>query len=160
MFLITMSATSFNTIENPDSLTLKCTEQNYEECLFVSQLISNDLTEPVEIEDIHVYEVEEDVNIDIDTKEYLPVDFNPLKGIGDLDWEAIELIVLDEEVTLEFDTKQYLPADFNALKGIGDLDWSKIELIEIEEEVEIDFDTKQYLPDNFNANKPYAVIVF
>ncbi len=32
MLLITITATSFNTIENPDTLILKCTELKLEEC--------------------------------------------------------------------------------------------------------------------------------
>ena len=75
-------------------------------------------------------------------KLYLPEGFNPLKGLGDLDWYKIELIELEDEVTIDFDTKQYLPKDFNPLKGLYDLDWSTIELIELEEEVTFNIDTK------------------
>ena len=149
MLLITISATSFNTIENPDSLTLKCTELNFEECNLVNDLVSPS-EKPIKVEDVYVYELEEEVTIDFDTKQYLPKDFNPLKGLYDLDWSTIELIELEEEVTIDFDTKQYLPEDFNPLNGLYDLDWSTIELIELEEEVTIDFDTRQYLPEDFN----------
>ena len=150
MLLITISATSFNIIENPDSLTLRCTELNFEECNLVNDLVSP-AEDPIKVENVYVYELEEEITIDFDTKLYLPEGFNPLKGLGDLDWYKIELIELEEEVTIDFDTKQYLPIDFNPLKGMYDLDWSTIELIELEEEVVIDFDTQQYLPANFNA---------
>ena len=153
MLLITISATPFNTIKDPDSLKVNCTEKNYEECLFVNLLNSNEITEPVEVEDVYVYEVEEDVTFDFETKKYLPTDFNPLKGIGDLDWNTIELTEIEEEVFIEIDTKQYLPEDFNALKGMHDLNWDTIELVEIEEEVTMGFDTKQYLPADFNPLK-------
>ena len=157
MLLISISATSFNTIENPDSLTLKCTELKFEECTLVNHFVLKD-DEPIKIEDVYVYEIEEEVCLNFDTNIYLPEGFNALKGLGDLDWNKIELIEPEEEVSIDFDTKQYLPKDFNSLKGMYDLDWDTIELIELEEDVEIDFDIKQYLPANFNANKPLASI--
>lgn len=152
MLLITIPAASFNTIENPDSLTLKCTELKFEECNLSDLLAAGD-EEPIKVEDVYVYDVDEEVTFAFDTKQYLPIDFNPLKGIGDLDWNTIELTEIEEEVFIEIDTKQYLPEDFNALKGMYDLNWESIELVEIEEEVTFAFDTKQYLPDGFNALK-------
>ena len=157
MLLITISATSFNTVEDPDSLSVKCTEVNFEKCEIVNMDASKE-NEPVNIDELFVYEIEEEVNISFDTKQLLPEGFNPFKGIGDLDWASIELEELEEELSIPFDTKQFLPENFNPLIGLGDLDWSKIELIEIEEEVEIDFDTKLYLPRNFDAHKPFAGI--
>ena len=151
MLLITITATSFNTIENLDTLTLKCTERNFEECTLVNHLAVE--KEPVKVEDIYVYEIEEEVNLDFDTTQYLPNDFNALKGIGDLDWNTIELVELEEVVVMDFDTKQYLPENFNAFKGMYDLDWDSIELVELEEEVTINFDTKQYLPKDFSSLK-------
>ncbi|NNL16678.1 MAG: hypothetical protein HKO81_08565 [Flavobacteriaceae bacterium] len=147
MLVITITATSFNTIENPDSLTLKCTELKPVDCsLEYHNTFVED--EPVKIEDINVYEVEEEVVFDFDTTQFLPKDFNALKGLGDLDWDAIVLVELEEEVVIDFDTKQYLPEDFNALIGMYDLDWSKIELIEIEEEVDIDINNNSYFTGN------------
>jgi len=141
MLLITSAATLIDTIDTIDYFPLHSIEFN-----------SGD-KEPVKIEDIYVYEIEEDVILDFDTKKYLPKGFNPLKGMHELDWKTIELVELEEEVVIEFDTKQYLPKDFNPLKGMYDLDWSKIELIEIEEEVEIGFNTLLFLPDNFDPCK-------
>lgn len=142
MLLMTISAASFNTIENPDLLTLKCTEQKFEECNLSSYFAPLDKEEPIKVEDVCVYELDEEINIDFDTKLYLPEGFNPLKGLGNLDWNKIELIELEEEGTIDFDTKQYLPKDFNPLKGLYDLNWDAIELIELEEEVTFNFDTK------------------
>ena len=102
------------------------------------------------VEDIHVIEIEEDVDLGFDTRAYLPVGFNPLKGKDDLDWSKIELIELEEEVDLGFDTSAYLPKGFNALEGKDDLDWSQIELIELEEEIELGFNPRKYLPKDFN----------
>lgn len=146
MLLITITATPFNTIENTDTLTLKCTESNFEECTLVNHLAVE--KEPVKVEDIYVYEIEEEVNIDFDTTQYLPNDFNALKGVGDLDWNTIELAELEEVVVMDFDTKQYLPKEFNSLKGLYDLDWSTIELIEVEEEVDINLNSYPFTMDN------------
>ena len=85
------SAPSFHTFKGPDTLILKCTEQNQEICTFVVQFSSDSIIEPLKIDDISIFEVEEDVEINFNTKAYLPGDFNPLKGLGDLDWSVIEL---------------------------------------------------------------------
>ena len=95
-------------------------------------------------------EIEEEVELGFNPKDYLPEGFNPLKGMHNLDWSKIELIKIDEEVELGFNPKDYLPEGFNPLKGMHDLDWSTFELIEIEEEVELGFNPKDYLPSNFN----------
>ena len=118
MLLITISATSFNTIKNPDSLTLKCNELNFEECNLTSHFTPSDNKDPIKVEDIWVYELEEEITIDFDTKLYLPEGFNPLKGFADLNWDVIELIELEEEVIINFDTKDFLPANFNAYAGM------------------------------------------
>jgi len=107
----------------------------------------------LKVEDIKVFDLEEELEYNFDTQEYLPVGFNPLKGKHDLNWNEIELVELEEELKLDFDTKDYLPVGFNPLKGKYDLDWSKIEILQIEEELEYDFDTKDYLPVSFIANK-------
>lgn len=158
MLLISISATSFNIKEDPDSLKLKCTDQVNEICKLVANLAFVNDIEPAKVEDVVVLELEEVVDIPIDVKTFLPQNFNPYKGIGDLDWESIELVELEEEVSFNFDTKKYLPQNFNPLKGLGDLDWNKIELIELEEEVIFDFDTKKYLPANFDPYQPYEGI--
>ena len=141
MLLTTSAATLIDTINNLNDFPLQYTELNSGE------------KEPVKIEDIYVYEIEEDVIINFDTKKYLPKGFNSLKGMYELDWNTIELVELEEEVAIDFDTNQYLPKDFNPLKGMYDLDWSKIELFEIDEEVEIGFNTLLFLPDNFDPCK-------
>ncbi|GAA3649197.1 hypothetical protein [Flavivirga jejuensis] len=107
----------------------------------------------LDISNIVVYEVEEEIELGFNTKDYLPENFNPLKGKGDIDWSTIEVYKIEEDVEINFDTKKYLPKNFNALKGKGDIDWSRIEVFEIEEDVEIGFDTKKYLPENFSPYK-------
>jgi hypothetical protein len=115
--------------------------------------LENSNTENLEINEIEVFELEEKVELDVDTSNYLPENFNALKGKNDLDWNTIEIIELEEEVELGVDPSKYLPKNFNVLKGKHDLDWSTIELIELEEDIEINFDTKSYLPEGFNAYK-------
>ena len=70
----------------------------------------------ININDIKVIEVEEEIEINFDTKKYLPKRFNAYKGMYDVNWDEIELIELEEEVELGFDTKKYLPRGFIALK--------------------------------------------
>jgi len=136
-----------------DTLNNSLSNENHklEKILFTKVEDSN--TQNLEINDIEVIELEEEVELGFDTSEYLPENFNPLKGKHDLDWNAIELIDIEEVVELGFETSRYLPENFNALKGTHDLNWSAIEIIEIEEEIEINFDTKAYLPYGFNAYK-------
>lgn len=151
LLLVSISATPFNKLEDPDSLKLKCTETDYAFCLLASSEENEEV--PVQIDDIQLYQVEEEVTINFDTRPYLPEGFNPFKGIGDLNWDTIQLFEVEEEVILGFDTKQYLPKGFNPFKGIGDLNWDDIQLFEMNEEFDLGFDTKPYLPDYFNPYK-------
>ncbi len=150
LFTLNISAKIY---KDCDSLNNRMSSEQYklEKLLFTNVDDSN--TEALEIDDVEIIEIEETVELTFDTSIYLPENFNPLKGMHDLDWSTIELIEIEEEVELGFDTSKYLPKNFNALKGKYDLDWSTIELIEIEETIEIGFDTKAYLPYNFNPYK-------
>ena len=78
------------------------------------------------INSIELIELEEELELGFDTANYLPENFNALKGKHDLDWNSIELIELEEEVELGFDTANYLPENFNALKGKHGLVWNTI----------------------------------
>jgi len=130
----------------------KCIQSNDEECVLVHELFAhNNVSNEIDWNKIILVNFEEEVILGFDTKNYLPENFNPLKGKFDLDWNKIELAQLEEEVVLGFDTKNYLPENFNPLKGKFDLDWNKIELVELEEEVVLDFNTKDYLPKDFDA---------
>ena len=143
-----VSALTSTIPDDSNQSSLKTVEQlNFEAILFEAPQITSNF---IDINDIEVVEVEEEVDLGFDPKQYLPEGFNALEGKDDLDWSSIELIELEEEVDLGFDTQQYLPEDFNALEGKDDLDWSTIELIELEEEVDLGFDPKKYLPIGFN----------
>lgn len=109
MILFVNTPFTTNTIKDPETLKIKCTEKNNEVCNLVNQFALSLAKEPVKIEDVSVYKIEEDINFDFDIKQYLPKGFNSLKGLGDLDWSKIELIEVEEEVEIDFDTKQYLP---------------------------------------------------
>jgi len=145
----TLFAVSSTTIsnDNSDNLTSECELSLLKASLFTnnSEVMSTEL----DWSSIELFEIEEEVNLGFNSKDYLPDGFNPLKGLHELDWSTIELFEIEEEVNLGFNSKDYLPEHFNPLKGLHDLDWSTIELFEIEEEVEIDFDTNKYLPKRF-----------
>ena len=73
------------------------------ELLDLELIVFEDLTsvtQDINVEDINVIELEEEVEIDFDTKEYLPERFIATKGMHDLDWAKIELIELEEDVDL------------------------------------------------------------
>jgi hypothetical protein len=136
-----------------DTLTnsVSIEKQKLEKALFTNLEDLN--TENLEVNEIEVIELVEEVLLDVDTSNYLPENFNPLKGKNDLDWNTIEIIELKEEVELGFDTSKYLPENFNALNGKNDLDWNTIEIIELEDEIEINFDTNAHLPEGFDPYK-------
>jgi hypothetical protein len=156
LITITINAKTETSTEFSNSslefITLKINQFELEDNLF-SDL--QDVT--LNIEDIEVFELEEDVEITFDTTEHLPENFNELVGKNDIDWSEVELVVLEEDVEIAFDTTEYLPKNFNALSGKNDIDWSKVELFELEEEIELGLDTKDYLPKNFN---PYRGMDF
>jgi hypothetical protein len=72
----------------------------------------------LEIDSIEVIELEEEVNFDFDITDYLPENFNALKGKHDLDLKSIEVIEIEEEIEFDFETKSYLPNNFNPYKGM------------------------------------------
>lgn len=72
----------------------------------------------VAIEDIEVVALEEDIEIDFDTTQYLPKNFNILLGKNDIDWSNVELVELEEDIELGFNTKDYLPENFNPYDGL------------------------------------------
>lgn len=81
-------------------------------------VFSNVVDLTLNVDDIEVIELEEDVDINFDTTQYLPENFNALAGKNDIDWSNVELIDLEEEVTLGFNTKDYLPENFNPYHGM------------------------------------------
>lgn len=118
--LIAVSTTTI-TNENLDNNMSECEYLTLEENALRASLFNyNFNVDPTDIDwdTIELVELEEEVEIGFNTKDYLPADFNPLKGMHDLDWSKIELIELDEEVEISFNTKDYLPANFNPYIGM------------------------------------------
>lgn len=101
------------------------------------------------IKDIDLIEIEEELELDFDTAQYLPEGFNPYKGMFATN-EDLGLIEVEEEIELGFNTAAYLPEGFNPYKGmIFAID--DIVVVEEEEEFILDFNTQKYLPNSFNA---------
>jgi len=63
---------------------------------------------------IELVELEEDANLNFDTKVYLPSDFSAYN----IDWSTVNLVELEEDIELNFNTKAYLPKAFNPYKGM------------------------------------------
>ena len=71
----------------------------------LEQIVFEDFTttQSLKVEDIKVVELEEDIEINFDTKKYLPERFNAYKGMYDIDWSKVELVEIEEEVDLSKD---------------------------------------------------------
>ena len=74
--------------------------------------------EIVSIASIAVHDLNENIALDFNTADYLPVGFNAHKGMNTIDWDSIKLYDLKEDDDFGFDTKKYLPVDFNPNKGL------------------------------------------
>lgn len=78
----------------------------------IEQLVFEDIysiTSKVKVEDVVVIELEEEVNINFDTKKHLPERFNAFKGMHDIDWNTVELVEIEEDVDLGCHSKNQLP---------------------------------------------------
>lgn len=115
LILVASMAASDNTIEEPDEFASEnfTTETAAEMAFFENLLFNNPDAKPIAIDAIEVLELEEDLTFNFDTQDYLPENFNPLKGKHDIDWNKIELIELEEELAFNFNVKDYLPKHFN-----------------------------------------------
>lgn len=100
-------------------------------------------------EEIVLIDFEEEIELDFNTAEYLPIGFNVYAGTK-LDLDNIVVEEMEEEIVLDFNTAEYLPIGFNAYAGM-ELDLDSIVVEEMEEEVVLDFNTAKYLPVGFNA---------
>lgn len=77
--------------------------------------------ESVDVADLtklEVVQVEEEIEINFDVYNYLPLGFNPLAGKNDVNWDDLKLIEVEEDVELEFDPHLYLPNGFDPYEGI------------------------------------------
>ena len=92
----------------------------------------------------------EESPFDFNTKEFLPEDFDPYKGL-----------IIDEsyllastEIVFDFNTVEYLPENFDVYKGMI-VDESSLL---IEEPIGFDFNIQDYLPANFDVYKGMITI--
>ena len=96
--LLTLNATA-NTNRTKDTLS----EYTLNRILFANN--ENVTTNDLDISTIEIIEIEEEVVLDFDTKQYLPKGFNALKGKDDLDWSKIEIIEIEEDLELNSHSK-------------------------------------------------------
>ena len=78
----------------------------------VEQVVFEDfysIVKKVNVSDINVVELEEEVEINFETKNYLPERFNVNKGMNDIKWNSVELVELEEEVELGSNNQNSLP---------------------------------------------------
>jgi len=115
----TLFAVSSTTIsnDNSDNLISECELSLLQASLFTNN--SEVMPKELDWSTIELFEIEEEVNLGFNSKDYLPKGFNPLKGLHDLDWSTIELFEIEEEVDLCFNTKDYLPGHFNPNLNLG-----------------------------------------
>ena len=62
------------------------------------EISNGELIDKITILEIKLIEIEDEVELCFDTANYLPKDFNALKGMNDLDWASIELIEIEKEL--------------------------------------------------------------
>ena len=99
----------------------------------------------LDLEAIPYEELEEEIDLGFDTREYLPEGFDPEAIYVDLK----EILYLEEKtVVLQFDTKAYLPESFDAFAPPTNI--MHVSYIE-EEDYDLGFSTSAYLPEGFNA---------
>lgn len=106
----TKTSSEFNF--NSEFITLETNQFDLELEIF------SDFEESLKVEDIEVVELEEDIEINFDTTEYLPENFNALAGKNDIDWSKVELVELEEDIELGFNTEDYLPKNFDPYQGM------------------------------------------
>lgn len=101
------------------------------------------------LEDVPYIEEYEEIELNFDTKEYLPMGFNAYEGMV-FDLGDIEYLEIEDEIELGFNTEKYLPEGFDAYAD-ATLNLDDIIYLEEEEDIELGFNTSTYLPDGFNA---------
>jgi hypothetical protein len=85
--------------------------------LFLPLLSAKTVTSPdeiVDIKNIRYIKLEPGVELEFNTKDYLPEGFNPYEG--DYSISAFNFIE-DEHIDLGFDTADYLPENFDPYKS-------------------------------------------
>lgn len=146
------SATQQQEVVYVDHHSSQKKESMYNPFLIPQQDIENEVAteNPLSLEEIAFIELEGDVELDFDTKPYLPAGFNPYKSGFDADQIAFEDL---DEISQNFGITSSLPANFDPY-AIGNV-MTAVNYIELEDEVELDFNTALYLPENFDPYGEY-----
>lgn len=123
LFALNVNAnTETNVDPFSDFLSFEIEKYDLEQELFGET--AND--EAVSIASIEVYDLKEEVELDFNTADYLPKDFNAKAGMNDIDWSTMELYELEEDFDIGFDTKAYLPKGFNPYEGMNCTDSTEV----------------------------------
>jgi hypothetical protein len=116
VFFALNATAKINNDSNNLNIDINGEEYELEKLLFVK--MEDSTLENFDINSIEVIETEDEVELNFNPKDYLPEDFNALKGMHDLDWSTIELVELEEEVEFDFNPKDYLPNNFDPNNGM------------------------------------------
>ncbi len=110
----------------------------------------NPKIENLKVGDIAVIELEEEIDLGFNTAQYLPIGFNPYKGMK-LDLDDIVIIGEEQEIQLGFDTAQYLPVGFNACEGM-EVKRDDLDFLKGKEKIFLEFNDEEYLPEDLNSH--------
>ena len=99
---------------------------------------------------VNVSDTEDEYPFDFNTKDYLPLGFDPYEGMI-IDESNL---LIEEPVVFDFDTNAYLPEGFDPYEGMF-----KYKMVWNEEQVKFNFDTKKYLPKKFDPYKKVSAKV-
>ncbi len=98
---IAMASTATN---NPfaDYLASEIERLELEQDLFG---FDNNHEDPLSIAAIAVYELDEEVELNFNTGDYIPKNFNAKEGMNEIDWNTIELFKPEEELDIDLKTE-------------------------------------------------------
>jgi len=114
-----------------------------------NQIIASNDTHILALEMDSITFLEEDVytEIDFNTTDYLPINFNAYAAPSN--FKDISFLEEENEVNLGFDSKSYLPVGFNPYTFYFDI--HSVDYIEENDNLELNFRTKDFLPARFNG---------
>lgn len=100
LFMTAISGSAQNGCETFENFLAMETERlELEDELFGFQ---NDNNEIISINYLDLYEVEEEIELDFDTRKFIPSNFDPYKGMNKLNWDSIPLYEVEEEIELDY----------------------------------------------------------
>ena len=72
----------------------------------------------ISIASIELKEIDENIELNFNSSDYLPVGFDAKKGMNDIDWNTIELYEIEEEVDLNNNSLNQLKKNIIPSKGM------------------------------------------